>query len=236
MELAEGKPIERRLMAAMAQLDCGSCGYLCQTYSEAIASGAESNLTLCSPGGKETKQMIKKLLKESDNDQLRSAVPSPNGAVAKPSGWSRQNPFPAKLVESRALNQPGSTKDTRHVAIDLADSGLSYDVGDAIGVYPKNCHELAMTHCSEIGGRSRFARRFATRIEKDSVLQTLVEDACLRDPSDELSSCLSIHTASAQAKVDVTGARGGRTRQKALTCLTSLNVARRCTGDGDRVH
>ncbi len=68
MELAEGKPLKRRLMAAMAQLDCGSCGYLCETYSEAIASGEESNLTLCSPGGKETKQTIKKLLKEEGGD------------------------------------------------------------------------------------------------------------------------------------------------------------------------
>ena len=39
LELAEGKPIERRMMAAMAQLDCGACGYVCQTYSEAIARG-----------------------------------------------------------------------------------------------------------------------------------------------------------------------------------------------------
>ncbi|MCG8653333.1 MAG: sulfite reductase subunit alpha, partial [Pirellulales bacterium] len=64
MKLAEDKPLPRQLMAAMAQLDCGSCGYVCQTYGEALASGEETNLTLCSPGGKETKQMIKKLLKE----------------------------------------------------------------------------------------------------------------------------------------------------------------------------
>src|SRR3712207_2592404 len=33
--LAEGKPVARQRMAAMAQLDCGACGYVCQTYSEA---------------------------------------------------------------------------------------------------------------------------------------------------------------------------------------------------------
>src|SRR5271169_974201 len=37
LRLAEGKPLPRRLMAAMAQLDCGACGYQCQTYAEAIA-------------------------------------------------------------------------------------------------------------------------------------------------------------------------------------------------------
>src|SRR4051812_48834419 len=54
LRLAEGKPRARRLMAAMAQLDCGACGYVCRTYAEAIDAGKESCLTLCSPGGAET--------------------------------------------------------------------------------------------------------------------------------------------------------------------------------------
>ena len=41
-ELAEGKPLPRRLFAAMAQQDCGQCGYLCETYSKAIADGKGS--------------------------------------------------------------------------------------------------------------------------------------------------------------------------------------------------
>ena len=40
LKLAEGKPKPRLLMAAMAQLDCGQCGYICRTYAEALASGA----------------------------------------------------------------------------------------------------------------------------------------------------------------------------------------------------
>ncbi|HCS53591.1 MAG TPA: sulfite reductase subunit alpha, partial [Planctomycetaceae bacterium] len=65
MELAEGKPVERRLMASMAQLDCGACGYVCKTYAEAIASGGEKNLKLCVPGAKETSKMLKKVLSEA---------------------------------------------------------------------------------------------------------------------------------------------------------------------------
>src|SRR5437667_12795045 len=38
LELADDKPIERRLMAAMAQLDCAACGYVCKRYAAAIAS------------------------------------------------------------------------------------------------------------------------------------------------------------------------------------------------------
>src|SRR5579884_3639779 len=62
LKLAEGKPRERVLMAAMAQLDCGACGYLCKTYSEAIARGEEKDLTTCAPGGKETAKKLKELV------------------------------------------------------------------------------------------------------------------------------------------------------------------------------
>jgi sulfite reductase (NADPH) flavoprotein alpha-component len=52
MKLAEGRPLRRRLMAAMAQQDCGQCGYDCHNYSEAIANKSEARLNLCVPGGK----------------------------------------------------------------------------------------------------------------------------------------------------------------------------------------
>ncbi|TWT89768.1 Sulfite reductase [NADPH] flavoprotein alpha-component [Pseudobythopirellula maris] len=141
LELAAEKPIERKMMAAMAQLDCGACGYLCQTYSEAIARGEEKSLTLCSPGGKETSKMLKKLVKEG------GGAPSSNGATAtaKPAtaaGFTRSNPYPAKLKASYNLNGEGSSKHTAHVEIDLEGSGLDYRVGDALGVYPTNCPEL----------------------------------------------------------------------------------------------
>src|SRR5947209_1584669 len=42
MKLSTDRPFERRLMAAMGQLDCGQCGYLCKTYAEAIAGGTEA--------------------------------------------------------------------------------------------------------------------------------------------------------------------------------------------------
>ena len=58
MALAEGKPYERQLMAAMAQLDCGQCGYLCKTYAEAIAFEGEA-VNRCVPGAKETERKLK---------------------------------------------------------------------------------------------------------------------------------------------------------------------------------
>ncbi len=69
------------------------------------------------------------------------AVPAP--AEAKAIGWPKTNPFPARLVTNRILNGVGSAKETRHFEIALNDSGLSYEVGDALGVVPSNCPALA---------------------------------------------------------------------------------------------
>ena len=52
MKLAEGRPLRRRFMAAMAQQDCGQCGYDCHNYSEAIASKSEARLNLCVPAAR----------------------------------------------------------------------------------------------------------------------------------------------------------------------------------------
>ena len=86
LKLADGKPLERHLMAAMAQLDCGACGYLCQTYSEAIARGEDSDLTRCAPGGKETAKKLKELVANRNSlpTVATEAVPPTRKAPPKP--------------------------------------------------------------------------------------------------------------------------------------------------------
>lgn len=146
LKLSEGRPYERRLMSAMAQLDCGSCGYLCKTYSEAIASGDEPNLTLCSPGGKETARAVKQLVKlnAQSGDSAPAATNGSTNAVdaAGDPKWSRKNPFTASLISNEKVTGEGSAKDVRHVEIDLTGSDLEYTVGDALGIVPTNCPEL----------------------------------------------------------------------------------------------
>ena len=90
MKLAEGRPLRRRMMAAMAQQDCGQCGYNCHDYSEAIASKSEARLNLCVPGGKETARMLKSLYEEIDKAPA-AAVVGGGGRAAAPAvvGGSR---------------------------------------------------------------------------------------------------------------------------------------------------
>ncbi|MBV10728.1 sulfite reductase subunit alpha [Rubinisphaera sp.] len=183
MELAEGKPVERRLMASMAQLDCGACGYVCKTYAEAIASGGEKNLKLCVPGAKETSKMLKKVLSEADEIPAASTSGTPATAETNGSTYHRSNPFPAKLIKSETLNKPGSAKDVRHVEIDLSGSDLHYEVGDALGVYPTNCNELVE------GILDQFSEDRTTTVsvgaDSMSFVDALTNRCCLKDVSDE---------------------------------------------------
>ncbi len=52
--------------------------------------------------------------------------------------FSRANPFLGRLLNNRKLTTAGSAKDVRHLEISLANSGLNYEVGDALGVMPQN--------------------------------------------------------------------------------------------------
>lgn len=52
--------------------------------------------------------------------------------------YSRKNPFPGRLLVNRRLNSPDSEKDTRHFEISLEGSGIAYEVGDSMAVYPTN--------------------------------------------------------------------------------------------------
>ncbi|HXN67008.1 MAG TPA: sulfite reductase subunit alpha, partial [Bradyrhizobium sp.] len=143
MKLAEGRPLRRRMMAAMAQQDCGQCGYNCNDYSDAIANKAEARLNLCVPGGKETARMLKSLREELEKAQATSPSPALAPAAATPAvtaepGRSRDNPVAATFVSRRLLNKPGSEKETWHIDFDLSGCGLDYVVGDSFGIYARN--------------------------------------------------------------------------------------------------
>ncbi len=174
MRLADGKPMERRMMAAMAQLNCGTCGYLCKTYAEAITTGSEKNLTLCSPGGTETAKMLRTLFKESQSNGGTSggAVMQECKPADKPG--TRNNPVKARLISSDRLNREGSVKDTRHVAIDLSGTSLKYRVGDALGILPSNCDGLVA--------------KVITAAKIDSNIQVTIEGVTAR-LGDTLKNC-----------------------------------------------
>ncbi|UGB33439.1 assimilatory sulfite reductase (NADPH) flavoprotein subunit [Metabacillus sp. B2-18] len=68
-----------------------------------------------------------------------AAAPAPQ---ALESAYSRTNPFKAEVLENLNLNGRGSNKETRHLELSLEGSGLTFEPGDALGVYPENDPEL----------------------------------------------------------------------------------------------
>ncbi|HFD12120.1 MAG TPA: assimilatory sulfite reductase (NADPH) flavoprotein subunit [Crenotrichaceae bacterium] len=72
-------------------------------------------------------------------EQAGGSVQAAGSTVSKDkSGFSKTNPYFASVSLNINLNGEGSAKETRHIEIELGDSGLSYEPGDALGVYPLN--------------------------------------------------------------------------------------------------
>ncbi|MBA3724849.1 MAG: sulfite reductase, partial [Candidatus Levybacteria bacterium] len=52
--------------------------------------------------------------------------------------YSRLNPFVASVKERHRLSKSGSGKNTQHVTLDISGSGIVYQPGDSLGIYPTN--------------------------------------------------------------------------------------------------
>ena len=72
-----------------------------------------------------------------------AAVPCSDEVTAEAlkEGYSKSRPFPAPVVQNYNLNGPGN-KQTHQISFSLEGSDLTYEVGDALGVYPLNPLEV----------------------------------------------------------------------------------------------
>jgi sulfite reductase (NADPH) flavoprotein alpha-component len=185
MKLAEGRPLPRRLMAAMAQQDCGQCGYNCKDYADALFGKKEKRLNLCVPGGKETARILKQLYEELEGGaRKREPAPAEPAPLATP-GRSRDNPTIATFLSRRRLNKEGSNKETWHVEFDLTGSGLDYEVGDSFGVFPANDPTVADAVIKALGAPADFP------VAGRTLRQVLIEDVSLSPAPDMLFQLIS---------------------------------------------
>lgn len=168
MQLAEGRPLPQRLMAAMGQLDCGQCGFDCQSYAAKLADRSEAKTSLCVPGGRATRRMLDQLLAEIE------APPMPMAAPAAPVGRAVVT---ARLKAAAPLSAPDSPRDTRHVVIDLADTGFTYEPGDSLGVMAQNDTELVSEVATLSGAAATELAGRDLRQITDLLLELLAEAA-----------------------------------------------------------
>lgn len=208
MTLATGRPLRRKMMAAMAQQDCGQCGYNCEDYANAITDQAEPRLNLCVPGGKATARMLKSLVED-----MGGGVIDPEAVAAKPvapvksqdarPGRSREHPAEATLADRFRLNSEGSEKVTNHIEIDLTASGLDYVPGDSLGVMARNDEALADQVIAAISAPPDFP------IAGRTLREALIEGSSLSPAPDALFQLISYMTGGDRKKKALALSKGG---------------------------
>ena len=189
LTLAAGKPLRRTLMAAMAQLDCGQCGYQCQTYAEALAEGKESSTSLCVPGAKPTQRKIKELMAAAPAAAVVTPVAAPVAAAKVLTT--------ARVLSATRLTAEGSAKDVRHVVIDLAGSGLAYEPGDSIGIAAQNDPELVEATLGALGASGE-ERLTCPDGEERSLREALSSQYDIARPMDRTTDLLAMSATHAQ--------------------------------------
>jgi sulfite reductase (NADPH) flavoprotein alpha-component len=162
LKMAQSRPLAPRLMAAMAQQDCGQCGYNCADYANALFLREEERLNLCAPGGKDTLRALRKLAEEIDvggaaakpvAPALPPRAPAAAAPTKEPLGRCRADPAQGIFLSRRRLNAPHSEKETWHVEIDLSGCDLDYEVGDSLGVFASNPPALVDAVIAQLGAR-----------------------------------------------------------------------------------
>jgi sulfite reductase (NADPH) flavoprotein alpha-component len=99
--------------------------------------------------------------------------------------YSRKNPFPAHVTCEKVLTRAGSGKETIHFELGLAGSGLRYEVGDSLGVFPSNdsTEVEALLKAAGLGGDEVVETADGATKKLRDILQ---RDVTLREPSRQL--------------------------------------------------
>ncbi|MBM7038191.1 assimilatory sulfite reductase (NADPH) flavoprotein subunit [Vibrio ulleungensis] len=95
-------------------------------------------------------QALVKVNDELSSDVQADIVQLPVGQAATTSIYSKQNPYTASLLTNQKITGRDSGKDVRHIEIDLEGSGLTYQPGDALGVWFENSSDLAKSILSKV--------------------------------------------------------------------------------------
>lgn len=79
-------------------------------------------------------------------DKIRGAAAPATAAVIAPPApqveYGKKNPFPSPVKAKVLLNGKGSNKETWHIELGLEGSGMTYEVGDALGLVARNAPDV----------------------------------------------------------------------------------------------
>jgi len=135
-----GKRIDRRLeeLGAQRLADRVDCDV---DYEDAAAAWIAAAVGKLAPSDSAGQQPAL-----SSAASVPDTAPGPAAAT-----FDKKNPFQAAVIDNLVLTGRGSTKETRHIELSLADSGLTYRPGDALGVVPRNDPALVTALLDRLG-------------------------------------------------------------------------------------
>ncbi|MFD2176482.1 assimilatory sulfite reductase (NADPH) flavoprotein subunit [Veronia pacifica] len=143
-----------KLQYAVIGLGDSSYEFFCQTAKDFDSYLSKLGATAMVPRvdcdvdyEEETESWAATIVKEAQ-ERLKSGsgevvVPLHATAAAVASAFNKKNPYQAELLTNQKITGRDSGKDVRHIEIDLGESGITYQPGDALGVWFKNCSDLA---------------------------------------------------------------------------------------------
>ncbi|MBD1574821.1 assimilatory sulfite reductase (NADPH) flavoprotein subunit [Vibrio sp. S17_S38] len=97
---------------------------------------------------KQALEKVKATLPSGDAEVVQLPIGQVNHQESQ---WNKQNPYTASLLTSQKITGRDSGKDVRHIEIDLDGSGLTYQPGDALGVWYENSSELVASILQQVG-------------------------------------------------------------------------------------
>ncbi len=110
--------------------------------AERIVERADCDVDFEEQAGEWIAQVLKALGEASAASAVAVAPEATASVTEEASPYTRTHPFPAEVLENLNLNGRGSDQETRHVELSLEGSGLQYEPGDSLGVYPQNHPQL----------------------------------------------------------------------------------------------
>lgn len=132
-----------------------------------------------------------------------SAVPATITPVSEHT-YSRTNPFKAEVMENINLNGRGSNKETHHIELSLEGSGITFEPGDSLGIYPQNDSILVDMLLKEInwdpeeivkvnkqGDLRKLRESLISNFEITVLTKSLLEQAAQLSGNEDLKALLS---------------------------------------------
>ncbi len=126
--------------------------YLSKLGAKPFIDRIDCDVDYEAPATEWRKSALEKVKETLSSGSEAEVVQLPVGqAAATHSQYNKQNPYTATLLTSQKITGRDSGKDVRHIEIDLEDSGLTYQPGDALGVWYENSSELANAVLGKVG-------------------------------------------------------------------------------------